>query len=128
MHVVDMQNCTDLTTTYLTYQYHFSFFLLSSLEYDIFVLYYAFTLLTKVLWVISRLVSNITEKTKERGKNMGEKGMRLDFYFWHRFFCLCLSVSVCSCLCLPVSVCLCLFLSVSIQPIPKVVGKVPVGR
>lgn len=109
MHVVDMHNCTDFTTTYLTYQYHFSFFLLSSLEYDIFVLYYAFTLLTKVLWVISRLVSNMTEKTKERGKNMGEKGMRLNFYFWYLFFCLCLSVSVCLCLFLFLSVSACVY-------------------
>lgn len=54
---------------------------------------------------------------------MGEKGMRLDFYFWYRFFCLCLSVSVCFCLCFFLS------LFVSVQSIPKVVGKVgKVGR
>lgn len=62
---------------------------------------------------------------------MGEKGTRLNFYFWYLFFCLSLcfclslSVSVCSCLCFRLS------LSVPVQSIPKVVGKVgkvPVGR
>lgn len=52
MHVVDMQNCTDFTTTYLPTQYHFSFFFtLSSLKYDIFVLHYTFTLLTRYMYL-----------------------------------------------------------------------------
>lgn len=75
MHVVDMQNCTDLTTTYLPISLFF--FLLSSLQYDIFCAPLLLLLSSlHVLWVISRPFSNITEKNKRTGKKLGENGRK----------------------------------------------------
>lgn len=146
MHVVDMQNCTDFTTTYLPISLFF--FFLSSLKYDIFCAPLLLLLSSlHVLWVISRLFSNNghqKENAKAGKKNwvkmVGGKiyilimasRATVDFYFgllfWYRFFYFCL-VSFCACLSLSVSFCSCLCLPVSAPSTPKVVGKVgKVGR
>lgn len=71
MHVVDMQNCTDLTTTYLPISLFF--FLLSSLQYDIFCAPLLLLLSSlHVLWVISRPFSNNGHR-KENAKAGREK-------------------------------------------------------